>query len=75
MKIPDQIIIESSGVTGRYVVKLDGAATGLLTRHGESWVYNHHEDKSLTKAPTPALAIARKLARIYLSSLPGCPGN
>lgn len=74
-KFDIEVTVAPSDVSGRYVVQLDGVASGLLTRHGITWVYNHNEDKSLTKAPTPALAIARKLARDYLSQLPEGSGH
>lgn len=79
----NNVTLSSFGNTGsRFTVSLDGKGIGFLIRSGTEWKFEYRADGSITKAPTPDLAIARKLARLEMSKPPersgkkiNCPGG
>ena len=83
MSTRNNVTLSPFGKTGsRFTVSLNGKGIGFLIRSGAVWKFEYRADGSITKADTPELAIARKLARLEMSKQPersgqnnNCPGG
>lgn len=72
----NDVVIIPFGSTGtRYSVKISGRACGFLVKSGDLWIFDYKPDNSITKAPSPELAVARKMARLHMSQLPERSGT